>query len=281
MYSCNCNYDNSFENNKSKMYIDPYGWDKICYPNENLYPQPEEKYAWSWPTCFLKKDGDNFYTLSNKPLNFPIKEADLAFNFEKEFDYILNISKHIRTKQIEVAKYWSYGPPIKQFIPIADILITTYKVTACRAQRIQYILNGALNDACAICWHYKYKYNVIRPVQYNPLFKTIVNTPRHPSYPAGHSVLAGCMAAILSYFFPCEEEKIYNLALECSVSRLYAGVHYKADCDEGFKLGEFIGNSVIEMTNLDINNNHAQIDYQYSDFKDAKIIPDTSRQYIK
>ena len=117
-------------------------------------------------------------------------------------------------------------------------------------------------------------------MQYNPLFKAVLPTPRHPSYPAGHSVLAGCTSAILSHFFPFEKEKIYKLGLECSVSRLYAGVHYKADCDEGFTLGEFIGKQIADVTFKDINSNHARIDYQYTEFKDAPIFPDTSKQYI-
>lgn len=278
---CNCGGNDPCENPELFTSINPYGWNTIPYPYEYLYPQPEEKQANSWPTCFLTRKGNSFYGLSqDTPLNFPIKEPDMIFNFKKEFDYIYNISKFLTPKEIELAHYWGYGPPVKQFTPIADILITTYKVPACRAQRILYILNGALNDACTVCWHYKYTFNVIRPVQYNPLFKPILTTPKHPSYPAGHSVLAGCMAAILAYFFPAEKQKIYDLALECSISRLYAGVHYKLDCDEGFILGEFIGKTITEMACLDINGNHSKIDYQYTEFKDAPITPDTSKQYI-
>ncbi|MGL4451637.1 MAG: vanadium-dependent haloperoxidase [Sarcina sp.] len=260
--------------------INPYGWNLIPYPCEYLFPQPEESQANSWRTSFLQKNENHFYGLSNTPLNFPIKEPDMIFNFKEEFDYIYNISKFLTPKEIEIAKYWGYGPPSKQLMPIVDILITTYKVPACRAQRILYILNGALNDACIVCWHYKYLFNVIRPVQYNPLFKPILQTPKHPSYPAGHAVLAGCMFAILTYFFPAEKEKLYDLALECSNSRLYAGVHYKADCDQGLTLGEFIGKTIIDIVDLDINNNHSKIDYQYTEFKDAPIFPDTSKQYI-
>lgn len=277
---CNCNGNETCENPEIFTSINPYGWDMIPYPCEYLFPQPEERQADSWPTSFLKKKGDYFYGLSDNPLNFPIKEPDMIFNFQKEFDYICNISKFLTPKEIEIAKYWGFGPPSKQFTPIADILITTYKVPACRAHRILYILQAALNDACVICWHYKFKFNVIRPVQYNPLFKPALTTPRHPSYPAGHSVMGACMAAILSYFFPAEKEKLYDLALECSTSRLYAGVHYKADCDEGFALGDFIGKTIAEMVSLDINSNHSKIDYQYTEFKDAPIIPDTSKQYI-
>ncbi|WP_297518849.1 vanadium-dependent haloperoxidase [uncultured Clostridium sp.] len=277
---CNCNDTSTPKSPEIFDSIHPYGWNIIPYPGEYLFPQPEERNASSWPTCFLTKKDNLFYGLGACPLNFPIKEADLVFDFKKEFEYIYNISKFLTPKEIELAHYWGYGPPSKQFTPILDILITTYKVPACRAQRMHYILHAALNDACVVCWHYKYAFNVVRPVQYNPLFKPVLATPRHPSYPAGHSVMAGCMVSILTYFFPSEAEKLYNLGVECSVSRLYGGVHYKPDCDEGFVLGEFIGNTIIDIVSKDINSNHSKIDYQYNEFLDAPIIPDTSKQYI-
>ncbi|MGL5067152.1 MAG: vanadium-dependent haloperoxidase [Sarcina sp.] len=279
-YKTCCNRGDTTDKPEIFCSINPYSWDKIPYPNEYLSPQGEEINASTWPTSFLTKKDNLFYGNTDKPLNFPIKEPDMIFNFKKEFDYIYNISKFLTPKEIEIAHYWGYGPPSKQFIPIADILITTYKVPACRAQRILYILNAALNDSCIVCWHYKYAFNIIRPIQYNPLFKPVLTTPRHPSYPAGHSVMSGCMVTILSYFFPSEKEKLYNLGIECSSSRLYAGVHYKADCDEGFILGEFIGNSILDITSCDINGHHSKVDYQYTEFKDAPIIPDTSKQYI-
>ncbi|MGL4912047.1 MAG: phosphatase PAP2 family protein, partial [Romboutsia sp.] len=119
-----------------------------------------------------------------------------------------------------------------------------------------------------------------RPCQYNECFRTVLCTPMHPSYPSGHSASAGCMAEILSFFFPGEREKLFMLARQCSYSRLYAGVHFKADCDEGINLGVSIAKAIIEYTSKQTDCYDNLIDKQYTNYKDANIIPINLTQYI-
>ena len=273
-YCCNESILPTIERNKSLK------WSELSYAKEYRVPFGEEPLAYSWPLCFLKRDGHLFTTLKGKPVPLPIKEPDMNFELPKQFLELVHIQNNLTPEQIEIAKYWGDGPPSKQFMPIADILIDTYGVSACRATRILYILNGALNDTCNITWYLKYKFDVLRPNQFNQSFKTLICTPRHPSYPAGHSTMAGCMCEILAYFFPAEREKLEFLAEECSVSRLYGGVHYRADCDEGVILGKSIAKAILKELKNDLNAEGLLVDQPYTEFKDANIIPETHTQYI-
>lgn len=160
-----------------------------------------------------------------------------------------------------------------QIIPILQCLLNTYSVPVILATRIYKLFSEALNDAMIICWHFKYLYQIPRPFQYASCFTPYLKTPYHPSYPAGHSVSAGCMEAILSYFFPCEAQKLNLLAEESSISRVYAGVHYPIDGTEGLKLGRDIAYKALEQIKNSKDIYGAVIDSKYTDYKNAPIYP--------
>jgi membrane-associated phospholipid phosphatase len=96
-------------------------------------------------------------------------------------------------------------------------------------------------------------------------------SPMHPSYPAGHAVIAGACATVLKAFFdesfPIEEPviptvdglrltplsgaaltvggEINKLASNISVGRNIAGVHWRSDALEGLRLGEEVAIAVL------------------------------------
>lgn len=103
-------------------------------------------------------------------------------------------------------------------------------------------------------------------------------SPFHPSYPAGHAVIAGAMSTIMKAWFNCDWEipavvpdhsgdklvlykltsepnmiqylklgdEIDKLATNCSISRNMAGIHYRSDAENGILLGEQVAISVLE-----------------------------------
>lgn len=71
-------------------------------------------------------------------------------------------------------------------------------------------------------------------------------TPRHPSYPSGHSTYAGAASEILSYFFPDYSGEFTKLADNTGMARLWAGIHYRSDHVEGMKLGRCVARLVIQ-----------------------------------
>lgn len=104
-------------------------------------------------------------------------------------------------------------------------------------------------------------------------------SPTHPSYPAGHAVVAGACVTVLKAFFdenfvipnavvssadglellPHRGEtltaggELNKLASNIAIGRNAAGVHYRSDGVEGLKLGESIALSVLKELKLTYN----------------------------
>jgi hypothetical protein len=96
--------------------------------------------------------------------------------------------------------------------------------------------------------------------------------PIHPSYPAGHAVIAGACATILKAFFaegalvsgavaPSADGlsltsadglgltlggELNKLAFNIPMGRDWAGIHYRSDVSEGLKLGEAVAIGILQ-----------------------------------
>jgi hypothetical protein len=71
-------------------------------------------------------------------------------------------------------------------------------------------------------------------------------TPRHPSYPSGHSTYGAAASELLSWFFPDYREELNRLADNTGMARLWAGIHYRSDHIQGMKLGRCVACMIIE-----------------------------------
>ena len=56
---------------------------------------------------------------------------------------------------------------------------------------------------------------------------------------------------MLSYFFPSERATMEAKADEAAMSRLYAGIHPRADNEFGAELGHKVGRAVVERIKRD------------------------------
>lgn len=222
-------------------------WSKLSYPGEKRVSPSEDPKAGSWSTHFLGRDEDGKFTDSDgNALAFRIRQPDIGIDFEGEqLDTVRKTLDAITRHQIRIAKYWGVGPATKQWTLIIDRLIDTYNISAPRAARILAATQAALNDACVLAWYFKFLWDVARPNQLDKNLATILSTPRHPSYPSGHAAVAGCAQVILSYFFEAEANRLKELAEECALSRLYAGVHFPIDNEQGLSLGRHIGEVIV------------------------------------
>ena len=71
-------------------------------------------------------------------------------------------------------------------------------------------------------------------------------TPRHPAYPSGHATYAGAASELLSYFFPDYTEEFDRLADNIGMARLWGGIHWRSDCENGMALGRCVARIIIE-----------------------------------
>ncbi|MFG6113844.1 vanadium-dependent haloperoxidase [Halobacillus sp. MO56] len=255
-------------------------WTDLPYAGEDYPPEKGvEPYAGSWNTYFLRKGEDGFATLDGRSVQFAIEQPE-QIRWYRQLKMVKRTLANLTEEEKIIAKYWGSGPPSKQWTPIADRLIDTYNVEAPRAGRILGALFAGLNDALAVTWYLKYKWLVARPNQLDDQLATVICTPEHPTYPSGHATVSGAAEVILSYFFPAEERRLRQLAEEDAKSRLYAGVHFPVDNDQGLMLGRQIGNIVVEQLRKERDSQGRKIDTPYRENRHASLVPPPYEQAI-
>lgn len=128
----------------------------------------------------------------------------------------------------------------------------------------------ALFEAFISCWDEKYRSNYVRPETVinkyiDQEWRPYIQTPPFPSYTSGHATNSAAAAEIMTKWFgdnlaftdtsllefgikSREIKSFRSAAAEAAMSRLYGGIHFRFDNDNGAtagkKLGEFIAQSL-------------------------------------
>lgn len=153
---------------------------------------------------------------------------------------VRHISDTRTAEQIAIANYWNVNQSPRSaaaMMGIARELIVSHRRGDAEAARIMFLASAASFDASIGCFDAKYHYWFIRPPQADPGIVTVFPTPPHPSYPSAHSCISGAMTGVLAGIFPDARPRLDSVALEASLSRLYAGIHYRFDMEAGLALG--------------------------------------------
>ncbi len=114
--------------------------------------------------------------------------------------------------------------------------------------RVQSVLAQTLADAFMECWKVKYTYWTARPNMMDPSIVVSMPNPPFPSYVSGHSTISAAAATVLGALTPTHREAFLKDAQQARDSRLYAGIHYPVDNEQGFDLGVRVGNAVLAAT---------------------------------
>jgi hypothetical protein len=158
-------------------------------------------------------------------------------------------------EQLRIANRWNdgagtYAPP-GHWNDIAAEHVRDARMSEVRAARTFALLNMAMQDAAVGCWAVKYRWFNPRPHQLDPHIHTVVGLPNFPAYPSGHSTFSAAAAEVLSYVFPESAGEFAALRDEASISRLYAGIHYRSDIDRGKEHGLRVGEHVVRLARSD------------------------------
>lgn len=165
--------------------------------------------------------------------------------FERAAAELRDIAKKLTPEQRRIANFWSdgigtYTPP-GHWNRRATELIVKNRYNPLRSARTYAYMNMAIMDAGISCWDAKYYYHYPRPIQAMPGFKTILGTPNFPAYTSGHSTFSAAAATVLGHIFPSEKQTLDAWAEEAALSRLYGGIHFRFDSEEGIKQGRAVG----------------------------------------
>lgn len=158
------------------------------------------------------------------------------------------LSKATNEEKANVVK-WAGGPGTKTppgiWLTLADDYMLDQNLPIERYLQIKALTSMAMADAVAAVFDAKYTYQYKRPNMFDQSIKTIMPTPNHPSYPAGHSTISWAAATTLSHYLPEHGQEWERLAVEASISRVIGGIHFPMDDEAGTTLGKKLGQEVI------------------------------------
>ncbi|HXJ38447.1 MAG TPA: vanadium-dependent haloperoxidase, partial [Bryobacteraceae bacterium] len=179
--------------------------------------------------------------------------------------------------QALTGRFWN-GAIQNYWNEITQTAATEHHLTTTQSARLFELLNLTFADAVIAFYDAKYTYNFWRPVtavraadaDNNP--ETVAdliwlpqagNTAPDPSYPGAHAVISGAGAAVLDSFFKRRRfdftvssevlpgvERSFNsfraAAKEATLSRIFAGQHFRFDLTTGERLGREVADFVVD-----------------------------------
>ena len=165
--------------------------------------------------------------------------------FKADLNELLQLASGGRTQaQIDAARYWATDAPSIRWELFAEDEIASHRLSAPHAARARAYLSAAMYDAFVACWDTKFTYWMARPVTMDASLRTVFSTPPFPSYPSGHSTQSSAAAEVMAELFPDRAAFYRAKAEEASLSRIWAGVHYRFDVTTGEALGAKVGDAV-------------------------------------
>ena len=214
-------------------------------PPLNLY-NPSEPLAGNWRTWALE---------DSKEISPPQPVPFGSERYWNEAQEVLRVSRALTPEQKRIADEWnldkgSVTPPGVWNRKAMELVAGRGWGTA-ETARVLAALNVAMSDALIACWRAKFAHWTVRPVnvireKLDPDFLPYLFTPPFPSYVSGHAAASGAAAEVLAAFFPERAAELQEWAEEAAMSRLYGGIHFRSDNDEGLRLGRAVGRLVIE-----------------------------------
>src|SRR5258706_2987302 len=238
----------------------------------NFPPQPQFTH-WSHVKPFALDRADQFRP-GPPPMLRSEKYAD-AFNEIKSLG-IAN-SATATVDQALTGRFWN-GAIQNYWNEIAQTASGAYQLSTAQSARLFALLNLSFADSVIAFYDAKYTYNFWRPVTAirgadtgdNPETLADPNwlpeagkTAPDPSYPGAHAVISAAAAEVLISFFEVDHFK-FNVTSEvlpgvqrsftsfsaaseeASLSRIFAGQHFRFDLTTGHRLGRDVADFIVD-----------------------------------
>jgi hypothetical protein len=195
---------------------------------------------------------DSLTAISLRPDPPPLVKSQQMVDETKE---ILDFVNNPTRERIRIVHFWADGvgtyTPAGHWDAIAAEDFIAKNFSEVRWARNMALLNMSLMDAGIVCWDAKMFYFNPRPSQLDPRIKTLTGVPNFPAYISGHSTFSAAAATILGHIIPERKSAYDAMALEASLSRMYGGIHYRADCERGIVTGKKVGDYAVNRAKTD------------------------------
>jgi hypothetical protein len=199
-----------------------------------------------------------------------LASAQWARDFEEVRALGSKASPKRSAEQTEIARFWEYSLPPVYHAVLRSVAQQPNRSVVQNA-RLFAVASQAMDDGLIAGLDAKYHYNFWRPVTairngdldgndattLEAGWASLIDSPMHPEYPSTHSILAGVISGVLqaeggtlpvlSTSSPTaggatrKWKTVDELAREISVSRIYAGIHFRTATETGLVMGKQIG----------------------------------------
>jgi len=197
--------------------------------------------------------------------------------YTASFNEVKSLGIASTAEQALIGRFWN-GPIQNYWNEITQTAAQAHHLNTAQSARVFALLNLTLADEVIAFYEAKYTYNLWRPVTAirsadmdgNP--QTAVdlnwlppagNTAADPSYPGAHATISAGGAFVLNTFFGRKPfhlnvtsevlpgvtrsfDSFTAVEKEASVSRVYAGQHFRSDEDAGERLGRAVADFVVD-----------------------------------
>ena len=237
------------------------------------FPKQPQFTHWSRVTPFALERASQFRL--GPPPELTSDTYTDAFNEVKSLGIVQSTTAS--ADQALTGHFWN-GAIQNYWNEVAQTASVAHNLTTAQNARLFALLNLTLADGVIAFYDTKYTYNFWRPVtairagdtDNNPdtaadpnWLPQVGNTTPDPSYPGAHAVISAAAARVLTSFFKTDRftfnvtsevlpgvqrsfSRISAAAEEATLSRIFAGVHFRFDLTNGQRLGREIADFVID-----------------------------------
>jgi PAP2 superfamily len=237
------------------------------------FPRQPQFTHWSHVTPFALERANQF-----RPGPPPLLTSDRysdGFNEVKALGIVNGTA--ITPDQALTGRFWN-GAIQNYWNEITQTAALQHNLTTAQSARVFALLDLAIADSVIAFYDAKYTYNFWRPVTAIRAADTVNNretvadptwlpevgnTTPDPSYPGAHAVISAAGATVLISFFEKDHfdfkvtsevlpgversfERFSAAAKEATLSRIFAGVHFRFDLTSGQRLGREVAHLVID-----------------------------------
>ena len=176
---------------------------------------------------------------------------------------VMRVKEQLTPAQKKIAKFWEAGPgtalPAGVWNRVALAYARGKDLSVPRQTRLFAMLNVAMADAGAAAWNAKFQtgwwdprpINAIRDLGLDEKWEPYLGTPLFPAYPSGTSNYSGAAGEVLAHAFPDDAKMWRARAVEAGMSRLWGGVHWRIDVEQGLKMGRKVAGLVVKRAEQD------------------------------
>jgi hypothetical protein len=221
-----------------------------------------------------------------RPIPYSNKKDSPYF---KEVQDVFDVNRQLTKEQQEIAFFWDDNPfvshhkghvvfnskkmtPGGHWMMIASQTARNTNADAARTAQSFAMVGIALFDGFISCWEEKFYSNMPRPIAVinkyiDETWEPFLQTPPFPEYTSGHSVISSAAAEVMTalygdnFAFNDSTEVPYGRSVrsfrsfrqaaeECSISRLYGGIHYRNTLKLSAEQGKKVGNWVLLRTKI-------------------------------